>query len=55
MKRFVELGQLDPYWAESYCKKDWKRCVRFHMEERGEDHPDWMLPDGSLDERLKAI
>jgi len=23
------------------------------MEERGELHPDWMLPDGSLDERLQ--
>jgi hypothetical protein len=23
------------------------------MEERGELHPDWMLPDGSIDERLR--
>jgi len=23
------------------------------MEEEGKVHPDWMLPDGTLDERLK--
>jgi hypothetical protein len=25
------------------------------MEEAREPHPDWMLPDGSLDERLKEF
>ncbi len=23
------------------------------MEEKGKVHPDWMLPDGTLDERLQ--
>ena len=36
-----------------YCKGDWNSCVRYHFEERCEYHPDWMLPDGSFDERLK--
>ena len=53
MKRFTEQGRLDPKWVESYCKRDWRRCVRRQMEARGEYHPDWMLPDGSLDERLR--
>jgi len=28
-------------------------CVRYQMEEKGKVHPDWMLPDGTLDERLQ--
>jgi len=52
MKKFYEEGRLQKKWIELYCKGDWKSCVRYHMEERGEPHPDWMLPDGSLDESL---
>lgn len=53
MKRFYEEGRIQKRWIELYCKGDWKSCVRYHMEERGEPHPDWMLPDGSLDESLR--
>jgi uracil-DNA glycosylase family 4 len=52
MKRFHEEGRIQKKWIEFYCKGDWKSCVRYHMEERGQPHPDWMLPDGSLDESL---
>jgi uracil-DNA glycosylase family 4 len=52
MKRFYEEGKIEKKWIELYCKGDWKSCVRYHMEERGEPHPDWMLPDASLDESL---
>jgi uracil-DNA glycosylase family 4 len=54
MKRFFEEGRIQKRWIELYCKGDWKSCVRYHMEERGEPHPDWMLPDGSLDESLRG-
>nr|MDO8091516.1 uracil-DNA glycosylase [Candidatus Sigynarchaeota archaeon] len=53
MKRFYERGNLDKKWIELYCKGDWESCVRYQMEERGEPHPDWMLPDGTLDEKLR--
>ena len=53
MKRFYEEGRLESKWIELYCKGDWKNCVRYEMEERVIYHPDWMLPDGSMDERLK--
>jgi len=53
MKYFYEQGKLDRKWIEIYCKGDWGSCVRYHMEENGQPHPDWMLPDGSLDERLR--
>jgi uracil-DNA glycosylase family 4 len=54
MKRFYEEGRIQKRWIELYCKGDWKSCVRYHMEERGEPHPDWLLPDGSLDESLRG-
>lgn len=47
-KRFCKREQLERDWIEFYCKGDWERCVRYQMEERGEYHPDRMLPDGTL-------
>ena len=55
MRRFVEQGRLEQAWIELYCTGDWSRCVRFHQEEQGIAHPDWMLPDGSLDAELREI
>ncbi len=52
MRRFYQEGKLDKKWIELYCKGDWESCVRYQMEERGEYHPDWMLPDGSLAREL---
>ncbi|MCF8360687.1 MAG: uracil-DNA glycosylase [Prolixibacteraceae bacterium] len=52
IKSYYEQGKLDKKWIEQYCKGDWKSCVRFQMEERGQYHPDNMLPDGSIDESL---
>jgi len=53
MKRFYEEGKLDKKWIEKYCKGDWKSCVRYQMEEKGEPHSDWMLPNGRVDDSLK--
>jgi len=55
MKRFYEEGKLDKEWVELYCKGDWDSCIRYKMEEEGREHPDWMLPDGSIDERLHKL
>ncbi len=55
MKRYYEDGKLDKKWVELYCKGDWESCIRYHMEEEGRRHPDWVLPDGSIDERLHKI
>jgi len=54
MKRSYENGILDRKWVELYCKGDWKSCIRYEMEEKGEFHPDSMLPDGSIDPKLKG-
>jgi DNA polymerase len=55
MKRYYRKGVLDKKWINTYCMGDWKNCVRYAMEERGQWHEDWMLPDGSLDERLRGF
>jgi len=53
MKRYFEEGKLNGRWIELYCKSNWSSCVRYKMEENNRYHPDWMLPDGTIDERLK--
>jgi len=53
MKHNYELGILDEKWRELYCFGDWKSCIRYQKEEKNEYHEDWMLPDGTLDKRLK--
>ena len=53
MKRYFEHGRLEKKWIELYCKGDWEDCVRYQKEEKGAYHPDWMLPDGSIDESLR--
>jgi len=55
MKRYYESGYLQKEWIDQYCQGDWESCVRYQMEESGEFHPDWMLPDGNIDERLQLV
>lgn len=52
MKRYYEKGIVEKRWVELYCKGDWESCVRYFMEENNKFHPDYMLPDGTLDEKL---
>ncbi|MCK4514317.1 MAG: hypothetical protein KAU31_03615 [Spirochaetaceae bacterium] len=52
MKFFFEKGVLDERYIASYCRADWKSCIRFQKEEAGIFHPDNMLPDGKIDENL---
>ena len=53
MKTYYEQGRVDRYWVEHYCHGLNTTCVRYQMEERGEWHPDTMLPDGTIDESLR--
>ncbi len=52
MKFYYEAGKLDKKWIKNYCKGDWNKCVRFQKEENGIYHPDNMLPNGKIDEKL---
>ena len=54
LRRFERKGLLTDQWAKEYCKSsfNWVHCRRYQLEQQGAAHPDNMLPDGSIDERL---
>ncbi|MBN2366060.1 MAG: uracil-DNA glycosylase [Calditrichaeota bacterium] len=53
IKEFTDAGKLERDWIEQYCLVSNKNCVRYHLEEDGEYHPDNMLPDGEIREELQ--
>ena len=53
LRIFEEKGTLDLRWKKEYCEKDFKKCKRYQMEEKGEAHSDNMLPNGKIDLDLK--
>ncbi|NOZ87253.1 MAG: uracil-DNA glycosylase [Deltaproteobacteria bacterium] len=55
MREYYESGMLEKKWIESYCKGNWGKCIRYQMEENGKAHPDWMLPDGTIEEKLSGF
>jgi len=55
MKWYFEEGKLDKKWIELYCKGEWQKCERYKLEEMRKPHPDWMLPDGTIDKSLKCV
>ncbi len=52
MRFYYKTGKLEKKWIELYCKGDWESCIRYQMEENGKYHPDYMLPDGTLNKKL---
>lgn len=55
IRRFTDEGKLERYWVDNYCLVGNKKCIRYRMEERGESHPDNMLPNGEIRENLNNI
>jgi hypothetical protein len=53
IRRFTEQGKLERYWIENYCLVGNEDCVRYQMQEKGEYHPDNMLPNGETRENLE--
>ncbi|MFO7917687.1 MAG: uracil-DNA glycosylase [Anaerolineae bacterium] len=54
IKRAVDQGLLDEKWVEEYCLNGGKNCVRKRrFENEGCVSPDYVLPDGTVDEALK--
>jgi len=53
IKKFYEKGILDKKWVEIHCKADWGSRARYHLEENDKPHTDYMLPDGTISEKLK--
>jgi hypothetical protein len=54
LRRFEKQGKLSNKWAKEYCKSsdNWQNCKRYQLEERNIYHPDNMLPNGEIDEKL---
>ncbi|RLI98696.1 MAG: uracil-DNA glycosylase [Candidatus Aenigmatarchaeota archaeon] len=53
LRRFEEEGKISSIWKRKYCEGRWTDCERYKMEEKGEPHPDNMLPDGTIERGLK--
>lgn len=54
VKRAYDLGLIGKKWVEKYCWNGGKGCVRKkRFEEEGYVSPDYVLPDGTISERVK--
>jgi len=56
LRRFEKEGKISDKWRKEYCESEnnWVNCVRYQLEEKSKPHPDNMLPNGKIDERLKT-
>lgn len=54
LREFERQGKLSKEWKNKYCETEdnWKNCGRYQMEEKNLYHPDNMMPDGTINERL---
>jgi|SRR5690554_1159058 len=48
IRSYTESGRLERYWMENYCLVANQNCIRYKLEEKGEYHPNNMLPDGQI-------
>jgi hypothetical protein len=56
IKRAYDKGLIDKKWVENYCWNNGKNCVRkTRFEKEGYISPDYVLPDGTEDPKLKEI
>jgi len=55
LRRLEKEGKISDRWKREYCESEnnWKNCKRYQMEERGEFHPDNLMPDGTIKELRK--
>ncbi len=56
MKRAFDNGLLDEKWVKNYCRNNGEGCVRKKkFEKDGYISPDYVLPDGTINEKLKKM
>ncbi len=56
MKRAFDKGLIDRDWIDDYCMNGGQNCIRkLHFEKDGYVSPDYVLPDGNEDPKLKQI
>ncbi|MCK5538385.1 MAG: hypothetical protein KAI79_16275 [Bacteroidales bacterium] len=52
MKFFFEKKQIEKSWIDNFCFDNWHQCVRYQKEEQGIYHPDNMMPNGNINNKL---
>ena len=56
MKRACDKGLLKEKWITKYCLNGGNDCIRKkRFEQEGYVSPDYVLPDGTIDGKLKDI
>ncbi len=50
--RAYEEGKIDAEWIRMYCERNWRECARFQLDEIFSYSTDFVLPDGSIEDRL---
>jgi len=54
IKRAYDKGKIDKKWVEDYCWNGGEGCVRKkRFEEEGYVSPDYVMPDGSVNKKLR--
>ena len=55
LRRLEEKGNISNKWKKEYCSSEnnWLNCKRYRFEAKGKYHPDNMLPNGEIDEKLE--
>lgn len=50
LRRLEKEGIISNKWRKEYCETEnnWKNCKRYQMEEKEKNHPDNMMPDGTI-------
>lgn len=50
---YYEQGKLESEWIELYCRGKWRECVRHLLLENGTPEIGFVMPDGSIEDRLR--
>jgi len=54
IKNAYGAGKIDRTWVENYCWNNGKNCLRKRkFEEEGYISPDYVMPDGTIDKKVK--
>lgn len=50
LRDLEKKGRIKNIWRLKYCdsEKNWENCRRYQMEEKGQEHSQYLLPDGSF-------
>jgi len=54
IKKAYQAGKIDQKWLKKYCWNNGKECLRKkRFEQENYISPDYVMPDGSINEKLK--